>query len=214
MPDQGLFSSLLILPQSEELQNSGAEHEVLCLGQGGNEQQAGKALCLCGLHYSPCGSTLCQWVPLLGQGKKILFFWRGFVLPPQTGEGSGRSTESASQARTSSRWAAVAGMQQGQAILCVLEDVVRMCCCALASGVCLGNHTVLSLVISVVKAKGRAGASKFWDSEFLVLSALSLLLLCFMGFYLDWWHLGIFYWNPRFIFWIQETLIFLIIIIF
>lgn len=49
MHDQGLFISLLILPQSEQPQNSGAEHEVLWLGQGGHEQQAGKALCCCGL---------------------------------------------------------------------------------------------------------------------------------------------------------------------
>lgn len=34
MHDQGLFIGLLILPQSKQLQNFGAEHEVLCLGHG------------------------------------------------------------------------------------------------------------------------------------------------------------------------------------
>lgn len=48
--DQGLFISLLILPQSKQLQNFIAEHEVLRLGHGGNQQQLSskqERLCAC-----------------------------------------------------------------------------------------------------------------------------------------------------------------------
>lgn len=59
MHDQGLFISLLILPQSEQPQNFGAEHGVPCPGHGGNQQQ------LSSRQEGLCAGVDCTKIPVL-----------------------------------------------------------------------------------------------------------------------------------------------------
>lgn len=81
-------------------------------------------------------------------------------------------------------------LPQGQAIICVLKNVFRVCCCAVASDVCLGHrYCAISRDKCNLRQKVEQEHPNFGTLEFL--SSLSLLLVCFMGFYLDWWHLGI-----------------------
>lgn len=80
MHDQGLFFSLLILPQSKQLQNSGAEHEVLCLGHGKFSSKQ-ERLCACVDHTKipvvlPCISES----HFLCSVQKVLPAWRGLFI--------------------------------------------------------------------------------------------------------------------------------------
>lgn len=82
---------------------------------------------------------------------------------------------------------------EGQAIIRVLKNVLRLCCCALALDVCLGHqYWAVSSDKCGLRQKLEQERPNLGTFESLLLSTLSLLLLYFMGFYLDWWHLGIF----------------------